>query len=169
MRSAAILVALLLAGCSTPSGGKEPLPEEWRGRDLREPGWTNVTLEPGWTYALQYQWPSGQKAAWDWVVLGPVLSRDPVWTPYIHFQLVRAQGSSWQAVVAHDAQEGKDSRTMAQAGTYQIDWMNEFTQPIQLTYKAPTGGTVIQYPPGQGPGCLFQATAACLSLPPTPA
>jgi hypothetical protein len=171
---ALLAAALLMAGCSDPAP-REPLPDEWRGRDLRQPGWVNETLQPGWTLALEYQWSAGKRVDWDWVVTAPVQARDPVFTAFIHFQLVRfeADGSP-RAIVANDAQEGAGERTVTQGGRHQVDWMNEFNRTITLAYQLPAGGTRILYPPGQGPGCLFGFAAmapmdGCLaSLPPLP-
>lgn len=161
MRFLAIVALVLLAGCSGPTGGQEPLPAAWRGRDLNEPGWANATIEPGWTFGLEYQFQGGQKVAWDWVVIAPVQQEDPVFTAYVHFQLVRQEGTSWRALAAQDAQEGRNSRTIVQAGTHQIDWMNEWTVPVIVAYKVPAGGVVREYAPGQGPGCLFDRVAFC--------
>ena len=55
MRALLVIAVLALAGCNGPSGGTEPLPAEWRGRDLRQAGWSNVTIEPGWTHGVEYQ------------------------------------------------------------------------------------------------------------------
>lgn len=163
-----LLVAPALAGCSGGDGGREPLPAEWRGRDLRQPGWVNETLQAGETLALEYQWTSGKRVAWDWVVVAPVQSRDPVFTAYVHFQIVRMDGGDARPLVAHDAQEGEGERTIVQAGTHQIDWMNEWTQPVTIALLAPDGARRIVYPPGQGPGCLTtqgRAAEACLAVP----
>ncbi len=162
---ALLLLVPLLAGCSGGGDeGHEPLPAEWRGRDLRKPGWVNETVQPGWTLAMQYDWSGGTRVAWDWFVYEPI---------FAHFQLVRMQGSdpsTAQPVAASDAQEGEGERTVVQSGTHQIDWMNEFSQPITIAHKVPSGGTRIQYRPGQGPGCLFapgtdDAAASCLRSP----
>lgn len=161
MRALAVVALVLLAGCTSPATGREPLPAEWRGRDLNESGWVNTTIQPGWTHGVEYQFAGGQKVAWDWVVIAPIQQQDPVFTAYVHFQLVRQEGSSWRALAAHDAQEGKDARTIVQAGTHQIDWMNEWTEPVTVAYKVPPGGSVRNYQPGQGPGCLFERVGFC--------
>jgi hypothetical protein len=152
VRSVAWLaLALLVAGCSDPPA-KEPLPEEWRGRDLREPGWENETVPPGWTLAMEYDWPSGKRVEWDWIAIEPI---------FVHFQLVRFEANGQaRALVAHDAQQGEGQRTLAQGGRHQVDWMNEYSEPVTIWHHVPSGGTRILYPPGQGPGCLFQTGAA---------
>lgn len=153
-----LLLGIALAGCSGGGGGSsEPLPPEWRGRDLRKPGWANVTVQPGWTVGVEYTWSTGTKVAWDWLVFEPV---------YVHFQLVRmdAQGGP-RPLVANDAQEGQGERTLTEGGVHQVDWMDEWNKPVTIAYKVPAGGQVKTYPPGQGPGCLYSPgrSDACLA------
>lgn len=172
--AAFLLLGPLLAGCSGgDDGGRVPLPPEWRGRDLREPGWANETLQPGWTLAFEYQWSAGKRVAWDWVVVAPVFETQPVRTAFAHFQLVRMDAGGARPLAAQDADQGDGERTIVQAGTHQLDWMNEWTQPVTVAVKVPEGAMRIQYPPGQGPGCLTTsggraADAACLAWPVPP-
>lgn len=173
--AALLLLGPLLAGCSDGGdGGRTPLPPEWRGRDLREPGWSNQTLEGGWTVAFEYHWPAGKRVAWDWVVVAPVFETQPVRTVYAHFQLVRMEGSTARPIVAEDGDQGAGERTIVQTGTHQLDWMNEWTEPVTIAVKVPEGAQRILYPPGEGPGCLVtgRTTNSCLAwpagLPPPP-
>lgn len=178
--AAFLLLAPLLSGCSGgDDGGRAPLPPEWRGRDLREPGWANETLPSGWTVALEYDWSAGKRVTWDFVVLAPVFNRDPVRTAFVHFQLLRMDGGTPRPLVAQDADQGEGERTIVQSGVHQVDWMNEYSgpEPVVLAYKVPDGARVIRYPPGEGPGCLAttgrSSDPACLGwpsgLPPPPA
>lgn len=176
----ALLAATALAGCGGPGGGQEPLPPEWRGRDLREPGWVNETLQPGYTVAYEYEWSAGKRVDWDWVVVAPIQQRDPVFTAYVHFQLVRMDGETPKPLAAYDAQEGQGERTIVQSGTHQMDVLNEWTQPVTVAVKFPAGAERIVYPPGQGPSCVYSpgsgmvspqtaSSSACLRLPVPPA
>lgn len=150
---ASLALVLLMAGCSTPPA-QEPLPEEWRGRDLRQPGWVNETLQPGWTLALEYDWSSGTRVAWDWIVFEPI---------FVHFQILRDDPDGVEALVAHDAQEGKGERTIVPGGRHEIDWMNEFPRPVTIAHHVPAGYAKVLYPPGQGPGCIFAPGAAAVA------
>lgn len=143
----ALVVACLLAGCNAPSGGSEPLPEAWRGRDLREPGWFNETVPAGWTLVLEYEWSSGTRIHWDWVSLEQ---------KFIHFQVVRMQDGKAARPALHwmDALDDQGQATVVQGGTHQYGWVNEYWQPIPLAIKVPPGYTERLHPPGQGPGCV---------------
>ncbi len=149
---AALLVAgTLLAGCGAPPG--PALPAEWQGRDLRKPGWQNVTIESGWSLAVEYApWPAGTRVAWDWFT-----------TPdqYLYFQLVRDTGSGPVKVFARHATQEAGSATISQPGAHQFVWVNDFIGPITLTVLVPEGGRNIAYPPGEGPGCLLLNGGFC--------
>lgn len=165
----ALLGTALLAGCAGGGdGGTAPLPEEWLGHDLRKGDWVNETLQAGQTVAYEYQFNGGQRVAWEYVTVAP----QPA--PYLHFQLVRMDGGdpkTARPVTAEDRRDGGGERTIVQSGTHQLDWMNEWTQPLTVAVKVPPGGTRILYESGQGPGCLFSpgldaaASAACLPSP----
>ena len=128
-----LLSSLTLAGCTaSDGGGSVPLPDEWRGRDLRKEGWTNVTIKPGWTYALEYQWSSGQRVSWDWFVFEPV---------FIHFQVVRQDAGQLRVLQAGDGQEQPDPPgrlTVPQSGLHQLDLLNEYWEPVTVAVRFPS-------------------------------
>ena len=161
----ALLLAVTLAGCSGGDGGRAPLPEAWRGRDLRKGGWANQTLEPGWTLGVEYTWSSGTQVSWDWFVHEAI---------FAHFQLVRMDAPGGpRVVVSCDAQQAPcppaqsfpESRRIVDAGVHQIDVMNEYYGAVTVAYTVPAGGTMRLYAPGEGPGCLYSPgrSSACLA------
>ncbi len=163
----ALLVGPALAGCSGGGGGgRAPLPEEWLGHDLREPGWQNVTLQGGETVAFEAHWNAGARVKWEYVTTAP---QPP---PFLHFQLVRMECNdvgTARPLVSEDARDGTGERTVVQSGTHQLDWMNEWTQPLTVAVKVPSGTTMILYAKGEGPGCLFGSAAEAMCLrPPLP-
>lgn len=149
---AAILVAsTALAGCGSSPGPE--LPPEWQGRDLRKPGWQNVTIEAGWSLAIEYApWSAGTRVAWDWFT-----------TPdqFLYFQLVRSTDGGPVKLFARHATQESGGATIPQAGAHQLVWVNDFVAPITLSVLAPEGGRNIAYPPGEGPGCLLLGSGLC--------
>jgi hypothetical protein len=145
---ALLLASVLAAGCSAPG---EPLPPEWKGRDLREPGWANGTLQTGWTMGLEYSWPSGQSVQWDWLTTdGKVL----------YFQIVRMEDGQPQAMVGQHRDNSTGRITTPVSGAYQLVFRNEGFSDAALWYKVPEGYAQRLYPPGQGPSCFIRPDGA---------
>lgn len=147
MRIAALLLVFTLAGCSTPG---PPLPEEWKGRDLRQPGWTNTTLQPEWTLVLEYPLSSGSELDWDWFTQGQ---------RQLYFQVVYMQGKQPQKMVARHLDQDKAGISAPQSGVYQVIWMNDSIFDAAFTWKAREGYSQKLYPPNEGPGCLILANS----------
>lgn len=157
MRLSAALIAFALAGCSDPG---PPLPEEWKGRDLRQPGWTNTTLQPEWTLVLEYPLSSGSELDWDWFAHGQ---------RQLYFQVVYMQGQQPNKMVARHFDQDKGAISAPQSGVYQVIWMNDSVFDAPFTWKAREGYSQKLYSPNEGPGCLTMATTApCLAAPQLP-
>ena len=156
-RTAGILLVVLpvaLAGCSD---GETHLPPEWRGRDLREPGWGNVTLEAEWTLVLEYPLSSGAKVEWDWFTEAEQRG--------LYFQVVLMEGNRPVKMVARHVSEEESSMVAPKAGVYQVIWMNDGFLPVNFHWKASEGFSQRTYPPNEGPGCvLLTWTDACLAF-----
>jgi hypothetical protein len=153
-RLLALTIALALAGCADPG---QPLPPEWKGRDLREPGWTNTTLQPEWTLVLEYPLSSGSKIDWDWFAHNERM---------LYFQVVYMQGQQPYKMVARHLNEDRSEFSAPQGGVYQVIWMNDAVFDATFTWKAQEGYSQRLYPPNEGPGCLLMAASdACLTLP----
>lgn len=154
MRLVCLLIAAALAGC-TESG--PPLPEAWKGRDLREPGWTNTTLQPEWSLVLEYPLSAGSKLDWDWFAH----TERP-----LYFQVVYMQGQQPQKMVARHFDQDKGEISAPQGGVYQVIWLNDAFLDANFTWKTREGYSSKTYPPNEGPGCLLlAATDSCLTLP----
>ena len=148
----AMVVGFSLAGCPDPG---PPLPEEGKGRDLRQPGWTNTTLQPEWTLVLEYPLSSGTELNWDWFVHNE---------RQLYFQVVYMQGKEPQKMVARHFDQDKSQISTPQAGVYQLIWMNDAVFDATFTWKAREGYWQKMYPPNEGPGCLLlAATKTCLA------
>lgn len=147
---AAILITAILAGCTEAS---EPLPPEWKGRDLRQPGWTNSTLPPEWSLVLEYPLSGGTKLDWNWFSHNEKI---------LYFQVLQSQGQQQaKKMVARHFAEDDSSVTTPQGGVYQIVWMNDSIFDVTLTWKAREGALQKMYPPNEGPGCVLLAASAC--------
>lgn len=150
----ALALAILLAGCSDAGA---PLPPEWKGRDLREAGWTNTTLEPEWSLVLEYPLSSGSKLDWDWFTQGE--------RP-LYFQVVHMQGQQPNKMVARHFDQDTGEISAPQSGVYQVIWMNDGFLPMNFTWAAREGYSQRVYPPNEGPGCLTMARGVpCIPLP----
>lgn len=148
---AALLVAFALAGCTAPS---EPLPAEWNGRDLRQPDWTNTTLQPEWSLVLEYPLPAGSTLDWNWFTQNERM---------LYFQVVQVQGQQPNKMVARHLAEDDSALTTPQSGIYQVIWMNDSVFDASFTWKAREGYSHKLYPPNEGPGCaLLLEAEACL-------
>lgn len=163
LRAAAVWTALLgvataLAGCSGDGG--EALPPAWHGRDLREAGWQNHTIDPEWTLAFEYHLGSGANVRWDWFT-----PQDKM----LYFRMVRMEGETPQRIFDRHAYEDKGSALTPSAGTYMLLLINDGAPAVDVTIRPPEGGLRRTYPPGEGPGCVFFATgvaaATCVPLP----
>ena len=146
---ALLLGSVVAAGCADPG---ESLPPEWKGRDLREPGWANATVVRGWTMGLEYVWSSGQAVEWDWLTNG---------TTVVYFQVMRMDGDRPQTLVAQHRNNSTGSITVPQAGAHQVFFRNEGFWDAQVWYKLPEGAALRFYPPGQQPDCFYLALAPC--------
>ena len=157
LRLVAVLAAAALAGCMDAGPS---LPEEWKGRDLRKPGWTNTTLQPEWSLVLEYPLSSGTELDWDWFVQNE---------RQLYFQVIYMQGKQPQKMVARHFNQDKGQISTPQAGVYQLIWMNDSYFDVNLTWKAREGYSSRMYPPNEGPGCLTMTAATpCLAMPGLP-
>lgn len=149
------LIMPFLAGCDQPAAD---LPVEWKGRDLRKPGWTNSTLATEWSLVLEYPLPSGAQLHWDF------FTQDGA---YAYFQVVRVEGKPVSLVGKH-SEDDASSLTTPKAGVYQVVWMNDGYLPLNFTWSASEGYSQRTYPPGEGPGCvlLLRASSCALQIPP---
>jgi hypothetical protein len=149
-----LLAGVALAGCG--DGGGRPLPADWRGRDLTEPGWANGTLKPGWGLGLEYVWPAGAEIEWDWFVNG---------SGVLHYQVVRVEQGQAQPLLSRFGNESTAGLTVPRAGAHQILWRNEGYLDVRFWYKVPEGhGTPRLYSPTQGPDCtvvLARPSSVC--------
>lgn len=147
-----LIMASALAGCSGESGPQ--LPAEWRGRDLRQPGWTNTTLQPEWTLVLEYPMSSGAELEWDFFTLDG---------KYVYFQLLKQEGGRTPTKLAgrHSVEE-KDSILAPSSGVYQIVWMNDAPFEQSFTWRTSEGYSQRMYPPNEGPGCMFGLRSATM-------
>jgi hypothetical protein len=151
---ALLLGSVLAAGCGGPG---QDLPPEWRGHDLRQPGWQNGTLAAGWTMGLEYVWSSGQRVSWDWFTGDRAI---------LYFQVVHMQNGQPQPMVGQHRDNSTGSITVPQGGAYQVIFRNEGSANAALWFKVPEGYSQRLYPPGAGPSCFFlagRATAAAAS------
>jgi hypothetical protein len=139
----ALLLGAALAGCSDAG---QPLPPEWKGRDLRQPGWANATLQAGWTLGVEYVWSSGQPVQWDWLTEGK---------PVLYFQVMRMENGQGQTLVGQHRDNSTGRITVPVGGQHEVLFRNEGFAEAKLWYKLPEGGILRMYPPGQGPGCFF--------------
>lgn len=136
---AALAVAcFVLAGCSSA----KPLPPEWKGRDLDEPGWNNLTIRANWTYSMEYYLPTGRTLTWDWVAMTD---------GYLYFQLAR-NGQTAPLRSGH-GNEGKGSFTTTSTGVYILSWGLDGLPDTVLWHNLPEGGAPQHWPPGEGPAC----------------
>lgn len=151
-----VLLSAVLAGCSD---GPEPLPPEWKGRDLRQPGWTNTTLEPEWTLVLEYPLPSGAELDWNWFTA----DERP-----LYFQLVRMENNQPVKMFGRHSAEEDASITTPKPGAYQLIWMTDAFFPQSFTWTAREGFSQTLYPPNEGPGCQVETRSANCLLPVLP-
>ena len=148
-----LLLPVTLAGCSQD----EPLPAEWRGRDLREPGWGNTTLDSEWTLVLEYPLSSGATIDWNWFTEAEQRG--------LYFQVVKMEGNRPVKMAARHVSEEESQLTAPTGGVYQIIWMNDGFLPVNFHWKAREGYSQRMYPPNEGPGCLMMAASMpCLPL-----
>ncbi|MHB1260139.1 MAG: hypothetical protein ACYC2H_00340 [Thermoplasmatota archaeon] len=145
------IVAIILAGCGGPESPQ--LPEAWRGRDLREPGWTNTTLEREWSLVLEY--PLGSGAVLDWDFVTEAEGRQ------LYFQVVHMEGTRSSRMVGKHVSEDLGSVTTPTSGVYQVIWMNDGFFPVSFNWAARDGYSIKTYPPNEGPGCLALGYAIC--------
>jgi hypothetical protein len=143
---ALLLGSVLAAGCS----GGESLPPEWKGRDLREPGWRNETVRAGWTLGFEYVWSSGRQVEWDWITEGRLM---------VYFQVQRMEGGQAQSLVAGHGDQGAQAITVPASGQYYILFRNEGAVDIPVWYNLPEGAIRRLFPPGEAPDCFFLAAA----------
>ncbi|MFA5945054.1 MAG: hypothetical protein WC876_11390 [Candidatus Thermoplasmatota archaeon] len=147
----ALVLSTAMAGCGAPEA---PLPPEWRGRDLEQPGWTTSTLEPEWTLVLEYPLSSGSQLDWNWFT--------QVEQRQLYFQVVRIEDGEPVKIVARHASEEASQLTAPKAGVYQVFWMNDAFFATNFTWQAREGYSQRLYPPNEGPGCLMMRSEACL-------
>lgn len=147
---ALLLGSVLVAGCGEDAD--EPLPPEWKGRDLREPGWSNVTLPKGWTMGLEYVWSSGYPVQWDWLTEGDA---------YVYFQVLRVEEGQSRTLVAQHRDNSTGRITIPVGGAHQVLFRNEGFAQARLWHDMPEGGIQRIYKPGEEPGCFLLAAAPC--------
>ena len=147
-----VLLCVAVAGCSGETG--PDLPPEWQGRDLRQPGWTNTTLQPEWTLVLEYPMSSGADIKWDFFTLDG---------KYVYFQLLKQEtGRAPTKMIGRHSTEEKDKLTTPAAGVYQIVWMNDSPFEQSFTWRTSEGYSQRTYPPNEGPGCMFGLRSATM-------
>ncbi len=133
--AAALLVPLLVAGCSGPAEAP------WPGRDLTEtdPAWQSRTVEPGAILEIDVPLQAGDGMAWDWFTA----ERAKVW-----FSVHSHEGGQEKIHFEGERTDHKGSHTAATTNYYSLFWRNTQDGPVTLWHRTPESGMATYFPPG---------------------
>lgn len=118
----AVVLAIVLAGCSSPPDVEEP----WHGRDTSQDGWQSWILKP--CAALELDWPQRASLQWDWFITDRTSVR---WDLHTH----DGGADTLQSRVAPEGNATFD----AAGRSLSMTWINPHDDDVELWFLVTPG------------------------------